>query len=286
MEDKKDGNFELPNEKIVVKYIHRNSGMSANVSKDHVISGGMLSTSTKRFAAPLQRNNTIKNILTSDEKEYLEKVTDLNLSIYGDFWKDFYVTLYKEDSMNVFNTSDPMDYISIKILESLSKHDIAPSWKDRNKNLTYQFAITRLNEEILESQTKLSAKREAFISYTKMMNDRESLKGILKLLTNRPISPNSELDWLQNEVEKILDVEPIKFLNVIKDSELATKLLVNEAVDCKIIVKKGGKYKTADGLELCGAGDIATFENTVAFLQDPLNQDTRAIIEAKIAKTK
>lgn len=286
METKTKSKFTLPNEKVIVKFIRRNRGMAANVDKNHVISGGMLVNSTKKFQAPLQRNGSIANVLTEDEKQYLEEVTGLNLSVYGDFWKRHFVTLVKEDAGNVFDLSNPLDYISYAILRSLHKHEIAPSWADRNKNLTYQFAITREHEEMLESKNKYDSKKEAFKMYGKIEDNKNMLLGVLKLLSNKPISKDSKLEWLQHEVENFVDKEPLKFTKLLKDSSLETKLLINEALEKQVIVKKANKYSTADGLDLCNAGEIATFENAVAYLEEPINQEVRSIIEAKVLKIK
>jgi hypothetical protein len=286
METKIKDTFTLPKEKIVVKFIKRNRGMAANVDKNHVISGGMLVNATKKFQAPLQKNGTIANVLTEAEKEHLEKITGLNLSVYGDFWKNHFVSLVKEDAGNLFDLSNPFDYLSYAVLRSLSKHDIAPSWADRNKNLTYQFAITREHEEMAESKQKYDSKKDAFKLYGKIEDNKDMLLGVLKLLTNKPISKDSKLDWLQNEVEKFVDQEPLKFTKLLKDSSLETKLLINDALEKKVIVKKANKYSTADGLDLCNAGEIATFENAIRYLEEPINQEVKTIIEAKVLKAK
>lgn len=278
--------FKLPNEILKVRYIHRNSGMAANVAKDHVISGGLLTNAIRSFCAPVQRNNTVKNILTADEKEYLEKATGLNLSVYDDFWSTFQVRLGKEDAGNIFDTSDPMDYIAIKVLESLSKEDIALNWESRNKKQTYQFAITRENEENIENKKKYDSKKEAFKIYGRLETDRSKLLSIYKLLSNKPISNTTELEWLQSKIEEVIDVEPKKFLSVVNDSSFYTKMLIQEGIDSGVILKKSNKYSTADGLELCNAGEIATFENAVLYLDNAKNQEVRDIIEVKILKAK
>jgi len=277
--------FTLPNEIVMVKYIPRRKGMAANVDAKHVIAGGMLSNSVRKFAAPLQRNGSVKNVLTEDEKVFLEKKTGLNLSVYGDFWRDFRVSLFKEDANNRFDLSNPMDYISVKLLESL-KDDIALNWADRLSKQTYQFAIARENEEMLESKTKYDSKRQAFMLYGKIMDDREQLIGVLKLLTNKPISKDSSLEWVQHKTEEFLDTYPSLFVNAINDKAFYTKLLLNQAIDSGVVNKNGNKYATSDGLDLCNAGEIATFDNAVLYLDNPKNQEVRTIIEAKINKAK
>ena len=256
--------FTLPNEVVIVKYINRRKGMAANVEKNHVISGGMLSTAVRKFSAPLQRNGSIKNVLTDEEKEYLEDKTGLNLSVYGDFWINFRVALHKDDANNRFDLSNPMDYISIKILESLPR-DIALTWEDRHKNQTYQFAITREGEEMLEDKRKYDSKKEAFKLYGKIEDNKEKLFGVLKLLTNKPISKDSSLEWLQHKIEEFIDTMPSSFVNVVNDKAFYTKLLINTGIDSGVLTKKGNKYYTTDGLDLSNPGEIPTFENAVSF---------------------
>jgi hypothetical protein len=278
--------FELPNEVIIVKYINRRRGMAANVESNHVISGGLLSNAVRKFSAPLQRNGSIKNVLTNEEKLFLENATGLDLSIYGEFWNNYYVRLGKDDAGNRFDTSSPMDYISLKILESLSKDEIALTWADRNKNQTYQFAITREDEEMLESKGRYDAKKEAFKLYGKIEEDKEKLFGVYKLLTNKLVSKESTLGWLQHKIEEIIDQTPAKFVNVISDKAFYTKMLINSGVEAGVIIKSGNKYSTIDGLDLCNGGEVATFDNAVSYLDSTKNQEVRSIIEAKINKVK
>lgn len=276
--------FSLPNETLIIKFIPRKVGMSANVEDNHVISGGMLINSVRRFSAPIARNGAVQNVLTKEEKDYLEGATGLNLSVYGDYWKDHFVPLYKDDTANILNLNEPKDYISYKILLSL-RDDICPNWEDRNKNQTYQFAITKEGEELAENKRKYDTKKEAFKLYGKIEDDREKLAGVLKLLTNRPISSDSSLIWLQSKVEENIDTNPSAFVNVVKDKNFYVKMLINEAIEKKIILKKNNKYSTADGLDLCDAGELPTLDNVIRYLDNPKNQDVRDVIEAKVNKS-
>lgn len=280
--DKKINTFTLPDEKIVVKHIGRKRGMAAgeHITQDHVIAGGMLNTATKKFQAPLKRNGSIANILTKDEKEVLEKETGLDLSIYGNYWKEAFVTLRKED--NVFDLSNPIDYMSYKILLSLKDSLIAENWKSRKNRLTYEFVITREDEELKETKKKYDSKKEAFKLYGKIEDDKSQLLGVLKLLENKPISANSSMDWLQTKVESIIDETPTKFVDLIKNKSFYTMLLVNKGIDAGVVVRSGNKYSTVDGLDLCEPGEVPTFDVALRYLDNTKNQEIRALIEAKI----
>lgn len=273
--------FNLPDEVVTVKFIKRKKGMASNVEDNHVIAGGMLTTAKKTFSAPLQKNGSIANILTAEEKEYLEEATGLNLSVYGDFWKTYTVGLYKDDASNKFDLSNPMDYISIKLLKAL-RNDIAEKWGDRHNKQTYQFAITSLDEIPNEKKAKLDTKKEAFKAYGKLEDNRELLIGILKLLDNSPISKDSKLTWIQGKVEEYVDNTPAKFLEVVKDSALETKILINKAVEAKLIIRNGNKYSTVDGLDLAENKETPSFNNAVKYLDNPKHQEVRDLIEARL----
>ena len=275
--------FTLPEKKVTVKYIKRKKGMASNVSEDHVISGGMLSGSVKRYCTPLMRNGSLANVLNSSEKEELEKLTGLNLSIYSDFWKEHSISLFKED--NLLDLSNPLDYISYKILLTY-KNDICPKWSERNLKQTYEFVIVSGDEEINEKKVGFDAKKEAFKLYGKIEDDKDKLLGVLKLLTNKPISTDSTLNWLQTKVEEFIDSKPSLFVDLMKDSKFETKLLIQSAEEKGYVKKSGNKYSTVDGLDLCESGQIPTFENAIAYLDNPKHQDVRGIIEAKLLNKK
>jgi len=285
VKEEKKVNFKLPKEEIVVKFIPRKRGMASHVEDNHVISGGMLLGARKKYYAPLQRNGAIANVLTDEEKEYLEKKTNLNLSVYGDFWKTFYVSLFKENESNKLDLSNPMDYISSRIL-SVLKDEIAPSWKERNDKQTYQFAITRSNEEFKERKSKLDTKKLAYKLYGKIEDDRDKLLGVLKLLTNQPISSDSKLVWIQGKVEEYVDSMPSSFLDIIQDPSFDTKVLVKKGVEVGVIKRNSNKYITIDGLELCETGELPSFENAIKYLDKDKNQEVRLLLEARINNTK
>lgn len=279
------GAFVLPNETVTVKFIKRKIGLAANVNDDHVISGGMLSGAKKKFYAPLQRNGAIANILSKDEKAYLEDITGLNLSVYGDFWTTFNVSLFKDDANNIFNLNNPMDFISVRLLEALT-NDIALKWKDRRKKGTYQFVITRSDEEFKEKKTKLDSKKDAWKAYGKIEDDKDKLIAILKMMSNQRISEDSKLPWIQGRVEEKLDANPSSFLTIIKDPSFDTKVIIQKAIDAGYIIRKGNLYSTVDGLELAENGAIASFDNAVKYLDTPKYQDVRSLLEARIDNAK
>jgi len=274
--------FSLPNETITVKFIPRKKGMASNVPDNHIIAGGMMSRAKHRISAPLQANGKIANLLTTEEKDYLEEKTGLNLSVYGDFWKTYYVSLFKDDASNKLYLGDELDYISYKILSAAP--EIAPDWESRNLDQEYKFAITREGEVKDEKKKALDVKFEAIKYYGKIEDNREKLISVLKLLSNRAIAPNTKLKWLQGEVQSFLDEKPKAFLEIVSDPHFETKALINRAIEAKVIIKENNQYRTVDGLELCEKGEIPTYGNAVRYLEDEKNQELKLTIEARTDK--
>lgn len=280
-------NFTLPNKQVKIKFIRRKTGMAQNVDESHVIAGGMLNGSFKKIFVPLTKQNQLANVLTNEEKVFLESTDGLNLdlSVYSnkEFWTNRFVRLRKGD--NYLELSDPIDYISYKILKA-NKNLIAPNWKSRNENLSYLYAIVEEGEESQIKRTDFSYKKKAIKQYMKIETNSEILRAIIKLIDNKIIAKTASLDFLQEMVEVIIDTKPEAFVNLMNDANFETKMLINTAEDLGVIIKQGNKYATADGLELCKKGELPTFTNAVNYLIDPLNKEIVDIIEAKINKVK
>lgn len=283
---KKEEVFTLPNKVITVKFIPRKISLAPQADKNHIAYGGLLTDATIKFAAPLQKNGAIKNVLTKEEKDHIEELTGLKLSAYSNFWENFYVRLRRDDASNKLDLSNPNDYISYKILKAHEGSEIAPSWADRNKILSYKFAITEAEEITLDSNKRFNLKKEAFKLYARFENNRDTLISILRLLENKNVSDKTSIDRIQEKILEYVDNDPAKFLSVAQDAKFETKALIMEAVSQGVIKRTGNRYVTTDGLELCEAGEVPLFTNAVNYLDANKNQDIRSLIEAKVVKTK
>lgn len=279
----KVSSFELPNKKVKVRYIRRKTGMASNVDANHVISGGLLSGATRKFCAPLTKQGTIKNILTNEEKDYFEQHMDINLSVYKnpDFWTSRKVTLIKGDTeLDLNNMSDYIDY---KILLA-NTNTIAQGLDKAKDSLQYQFVIIEDGEENKLQRSNFSSKKKAFKLYSKIEDSQETLRSIVKLVENKAISKTADIEWLRSQVESIIDNKPEQFVSLMEDANYGIKMIISNAEDAGVIIRKNKRYSTVDGLDLAREGEIASFENAVKYLADPLNQEIIDIIEAKTKK--
>lgn len=279
--------FQLPNEKVTIKFIKRNKGIATDVSDSHVLSGGMIEGATRKFCVPLLRSGGLKNVLTNEEKEFFENghFMGVNLSIYSEFWKTQIVTLEKLDT--ILDLSIPEDYLKYKIL--LAWDDVIAQslqdFKSKNKG-TYQFYLSRDGEEMKDRSKKLDLIKTAWKEYYKIEDNKDILVSIIYLMTGKKISDNSTMKFINTEVETLVDTRTKDFLTLIEDPNFETKTLIALAESAGIILKKNGKYETIDGLTLAKQGEVASLQNAVKYLIDPLNQEVRDLIEARVQTSK
>ncbi len=279
--------FELPGGKVKIKFIRRKQGMAANVKDNHIISGGMLEGSYRKFPVPMLRNGGLKNILTSAEKNFFEEeVYDgQSLSMYSKFWDDFYVTLEKLDTQ--LDLSIPDDYIRYKLLLGWDKV-IAPSLKVFKTAPTaqYQFYLEREGEEEAIASKSLSSTKLAWKNFNKIEDNKDVLAAVIFLMTGKIASQNAKMTYLNTQVEQLVDGRAEKFNKLLADAQFESQVLVANAERAGIIKKVKGAYETEDGLSLTDIGQPATVKNVVAFLNDPKNNEVKELILSRLDNLK
>lgn len=283
----------LRNEKVIVRFVPSQTAMVQR--KGHILSGGMAETATRSFVVPrLAKTGMFKNILTDNEKSFLEKVMGLEinaLSIYkkeNNFWDDSNpngigrVTLHKQD--NYLDLSIPEQYIQYKILLA-NKDYIAPSMEeleDRPK-ATYQFVLISEGDETKKNLSRMDITMECYTEYGAVKNDKDTLKTLIEQLEHRPISPNVKLDYLQNKINDYIQADPRKFYTAITDKYLASKVLIKKAVETGIIgMKNNTYYLRKDGSPLCEMGEESTLNNAAKYISSIKHQEIKYMVEAQL----
>jgi len=121
--------------------------------------------------------------------------------------------------------------------------------------------------------------RKAYKLLEEIESSKEQLAGILRIMTGKRISTESDHDWLVAKVGEELKKNPKRFVEILSDEDYKVKLLIEKAIDAGKVIKSKGLYRTAEGIELCEEGQVPTLDNAVAFLNDPKNQDIKLLIK-------
>ena len=280
----------LKKERVIIKHIPRENSMVGNNPK-HVLYGGMAEGSTRKYVVPQLRNGQLVDVLTTEEKDFLENYLGLEdnaLSVFkthDNFWKKQMVTLTKEDSY--LDLSNPNDYIKYKILLHNSD-SIAPSLEalQNSPKATYEYVMVREDEENKVNRRRIDATKEAYKEYGKIETDRDVMRVVIETLTARPTATTMTLDSMANKIDELIQNDAKMFLKVVKDPLLNTKVLIRNAIEAGVISNRGGQLYLREGNEpLCSKGE-PTLSVAAAYLNEAKNQELRFTIEAKVNQYK
>lgn len=281
----------LRNEKIIVRFVPRPTTLVQNPK--HILYGGMAEDAKITYVVPKMSTGVYKNILTDNEKAFLEKIMGLeynSLSIYkkeNNFWDDTndsgigHVTLHKQD--NYLDLSVPEDYIKYKILLA-NKDFIAPdlqTLEDRPK-ATYRFVILEEAAESKMASGNMSVTMQCYKEYGKVENDMDTLRLILETLEGRPVSSKVKLEYLQNKINDHIQAKPKLFLSIITDALLPAKVLIKKSVEAGLIGKKNDcYYLRQDNTPLCEMNEESTLNNAARYISNVKRQELMYMLQAK-----
>ena len=279
----------LKNERILVRFVPKEDSNITNPK--HILYGGMAEGAVKYYTVPvLASTGTYKNILTDDEKAFLESYMGLEynaLSVYNktnNFWANFTVRLTKHD--NYLDLSDPNDYIKYKVL--LANTDfIADSLRTLNDHpkATYQFVMIKEGESEKREEEKMSVTMKCYKEYGKIEDDNDTLRCIIELIDNRPIAKNTKSEFLKSRINSLIQADPKLFYNIITDEYLNNKVLIKTATEEGVIKRRNNLYYFED-TPLCPDGTESTLSVAAEYIGLGKNQDLKLRIEALLNKAK
>ena len=300
-EEKKEKEFVncLRNERVEIRIVPRtdpNNVNSQNTSNPrHLLSDGMIDGAKITFTVPRRPTGQFVNVLTDDEKDFLENIMGLEpntMSIYKkeeiNFWSDANPNginkVILEKRNNFLDLSTPEGYIKYKILLANSDRicKSVQELQDRPKE-TYRYVLVSESTEADLAESQLTTTQQCWMEYGKISNNKEVLAYLVEKYLKRPFTVGtSTLIQLQTKVYEYIQNQPKMFLANVTDKHLMTHVLIKRAIDRGVITTKNNLlYYRKDNLPLCNNGQEATKSVAAAFLDEPKNQDLKLAIESE-----
>ena len=156
----------LKNERVIVRRLLKEGKIT---NPKHVLYGGMALGAFHTFTVPMLRNGQLVDVLTKQEKDYLEEVMGLEtnaLSVHrkvDNFWSNYQVKLGKEDTY--LDLSIPEDYIKYKVVSV----DVLTDQIDRLIQSNANLFLTIAQDPLLD--TKVLLKKGIEFGAVKIKND-------------------------------------------------------------------------------------------------------------------
>lgn len=281
----------LRNEEIYVRFVPQATGFGIE-SKSHVGYGNLFDGNTVTLVVPILSNGRYKNILTNDEKDYLEKALGLDsnaLSVYkteNNYWDNYKIRIDKEGMK--LHLNDPQDYIRYKVLLANSEV-IAPSVQERidRPKATYRFELVRLGEEASMESMKMNATMESYKEFGKIEGDVDTMRVLVELLDGRPYSKTENAVFFRARINTLIQQDAKRFLQYIKDPLLHTKMIIRRSVELgKVSMKNDYYYLASDGSPLCEQNEKSTLAVAARFLNQPANMEIKFLLESEVDKNR
>lgn len=282
----------LRKEKVIVRYIPKQHTNIDNPK--HVLYGGLAENATIAYTVPRLSTGILKNVLTNNEKEFLERAMGLEynaLSIYrkrDNFWDDSNphgigrVTLTKQDSY--LDLSIPEDYIKYKILLANSESVAANLHVlEDHPKATYRFVLISEETETAMASKVMSVTMQCYKEYGKIEDDADTLRVVIELLEGRPTSSKVKLSFLQGKINEYIQAKPRMFLTTVTDPLLQMKVLIKKSVEAGLIGKKNDYYfLRSDNSPLCELNEESTLNNAARFISSPKRQELLFMLQAHV----
>jgi hypothetical protein len=282
----------LINKKIVLSLIEKPTNALYKVIGDSTLLIG----ASVHIKLPQTQFGELKEVLTDEEREYLESLIKTDLNIYSDkgkeFWNSKLATIILKrtskdlsDADLILDLSKPYDYIKYKI--ALVSHRVANSWDERYDNGEYVVVIKDGESEFVDTIKKVN-KEEKVLSY--LMSIKSSKRKMYNLIrlygddkVSTAITMNSSLELMYTTLWEICKstkgINGLYPLIIIDEKELIMQILVADAITVGMIEKRGWEYRLKGG-EKIGSN----IDEAINYLNDKNNQHTKIRIEQEIEK--
>jgi len=272
--------FKLPNRKVKIVPLKRKRGL---LPKEHEASF-LFKESYFEVCVPIDERGRMKDPLTPEERAFFESPSsgmdfehnELSVTRKNNYYTKKEAKIRLKNEVTYLDLSRPDDYMKYKILLTV-KDRIALSDDPRETKMTQKFALVDENHETQQQLNELDTKLSAYTEYGSIKKDFRSLRHVIMVATGKKVGKNAKLEFLQTEANRLLSNAPEAFLNAVRDKDLETKILIQDAITAKALRKQGIAYYTPGG-DLIG-NNLA---EAVEFLNNKKNQDLRLVIEKKV----
>lgn len=276
----------LLSKKITIALVKRSQ---SSLHKDED-TGTLAAGGEKSFMCPVDKFGTLKDPLTSDEREYLEGILGIDLNVHtkkDNFWttKKAMVRLKKAgkktESANLeLDLSNPYHYILYKI--ALINPRVAQTYSNRYDSKEYEFVIL---DGAVEFEEEMSYTNMEDIVQEYLLKNKNSKKKLFDLLrmygvekANKQVNYTNSVEWIYNELKKAArkKSEVIKLYTLISlgEKDISSKIFLADCVTMALVEKRGFEYRLSGGDKIAN-----NEEEAIRWFEDKRNSSTKLRFE-------
>ena len=230
------------------------------------------------------RTRSLETGLTKEEENWLEQELLMpggTLSKYNlDYWGDYANAIkIPKEGIEIMPYDNPKDYIIFKNLTVHPRVALSEAMKglpkNENSTITTDYVMTSLEQEAAIKTTKFKIKKDAYRLLDTL--DVETMRNMYKICTGKTIGIDASTSIIESMIMEFIESNPQKFLEAYKDDDRALKMFINNALECKAIVKKG------QSIYLNGGERIGiNIDDTISYLKNIDNTSVYESLRSKV----
>ena len=237
-----------------------------------------------RLSSVYVNRQPLKGFTLEDEKKYMLGILDVNPDHVDwpkhakQFWAELSIPvgftgveleIGKDDDGKPLNI---MDYIKYSF--ALKHPHVALTKEEMNSEFAKRFYIQDLSREDKVKNNSVKLKKDADKVFIKVSSNVDSMKRILRLMSNSNPDRRTE-EQVENSLYELKNANPKKFLRIATDKNLELKAEIEELVSAGVLRRIGNQVIFIDEV----LGD--TIEDTVVHLKDKKNSGKLTLLRAK-----
>jgi hypothetical protein len=271
VEEAKEKKF-LEDRVVYLKLIPKPNALTSDPSSPAY--GGFDGSTRSLTIGADERGKLINPFSSDEEREFFEKITKQNLSVYtpnNEFWNDWKYDAVKDPSFikigKSFNLADPNQMLTYKVLLT-NKKLVCPSMESFKvfPSPFYEFIFVDEGYEETKASLVMDEKKRIYMFYGKIEDSPTKMRNFLNVyyasnLKTNVAHENMGKEALQSEVSKIIDNDKDGYLKLIDDENYNVKVYILQGIDVGAIIREGFTYR------ITGENKDFSYDELVAFIK-------------------
>ena len=238
-----------------------------------------------RLSSVYVNRQPLKGFSPDEEKKYMQGILDVSPEHVDwpkhskNFWADLSIPvgftgveleIGKDDDGNPISI---MDYIKYNF--AIKHPYVALTKAEMDTDISKRFYIQDLTREDKVKNNTIKLKKDADKEFIKVSSDVNSMKRILRLMSNTNPDRMNE-DQIENSLYELKNSNPKKFVRIARDKNLELKSEIEEMVSAGVLRRIGNQVIFIDEI----LGD--TIDDAIVHLKDKKNSGKLTILRAKL----
>ena len=226
----------------------------------------------------------IRGLTFAEQKQYLPEILGLSPSDpeFSRKCREYYLNLTVDIPMAGLDLEvgldeeghplNVLDYIQYKF--ALAHPFVVSDEEQLTGSKRIQYYVSDGRKELEEASANLVIRKDAYKEFIKLTDNEDRMNMVLHVYSYNPGKMTKDEKELQ--LEELQEDNPLYFLDICKDKNLALTALINEALSAEALRKVGNSILDGD----ITLGD--SMEAAVIFLKDKKNSNVLTAIKAKL----